>query len=217
MSVSADGKKLLVRQGSNWKVIDTKRPNDKSAKRLTVSLKMKLNRKAEWNQMFEEAWRYERDYFYDPDMHGRDWNVVYERYAPLVPFIKHRADLTYVLDQVNGELSVGHSFVFGGDYPRTESSTVGLLGADLAKKDGRWMIKRIYTSESWNPGLNGPLDQAGMKIKEGNYIVGVNGKELTATDNPYAFFDGTSGKQTILHINKKAEFKGAWKETVKPS
>ncbi len=85
--------------------------------RSRLALKMLLDRSEEWKQIFEEAWRYERDYFYDPGMHGRDWNEVYERYAPLIPYVRHRADLTYILDQMNGELSVGHSFVFGGDLP----------------------------------------------------------------------------------------------------
>lgn len=216
VSVSADGKKMLARVGASWKIFDTNKSNGKSAESLKVSLNMNLDYKAEWNQMFEEAWRYERDYFYDPNMHGRDWKVVYERYAPLIPFVKHRSDLNYILDQVNGELSVGHSFVRGGDFPSVGRSVVGLLGADFVPDNGRWMIKRIYTTESWNPGLTGPLDQAGMKIKEGYYIVGVNGKELTANDNPFRFFDGTLGKQTVLHINKTAEFKDSWKEIVKP-
>ena len=214
--ISADGKKMIGRVKGSWKVMNTNRPNDKDGKRLKISLSMHLDREAEWKQMFEEAWRYQRDYFYDPAMHGRDWNVVYERYAPLVPFIKHRGDLNYVLDQMNGELSVGHSFVFGGDFPRTERASVGLLGADLEKDNGKWKIKRIYTSESWNPGLNGPLDQPGLKIKEGYYIVGVNGKEMSANDNPFMFLDGTSGRQTVLHINKTVDFKGSWKAVVKP-
>ena len=141
---------------------------------------MKLNREQEWNQMFEDAWRYERDYFYDPNMHGRDWNVVHDRYAPLVPFVKHRTDLTYILDQVNGELSVGHSFVFGGDFPEGDRSQVGLLGVDLIVENGRWKISRIYTAESWNPGLTSPLDRPDLKVKEGHYLVGINGEELSA-------------------------------------
>ena len=215
-TVSANGKQMLANINGNWKIIETSQPNAKDSKSLKVNLQMKLDRMAEWKQMFNEAWRYERDYFYDPNMHGRNWNVVYERYAPLVPFIKHRADLTYVLDQVNGELSVGHSFVFGGDFPKVETSSVGLLGADLIIENNRWKIQRIYTTESWNPELSSPLDQPGTKIQEGYYIVGINGKEITAKDNPFEFLDGTVGKQTILHLNKKAEFEGSWKETVKP-
>ena len=216
ISVSANGKKMLAQVNGSWKVMDTGGANGKDGKSLKVDLQMNLNKSSEWTQMFEEAWRYERDYFYDPNMHGRDWNVVYERYAPLVPYIKHRADLTYILDQVNGELSVGHSFVFGGDYPDVDNSKVGLLGVDLEAKSNRWQIKRIYTTESWNPGLSSPLDQPGINIKEGYYIVGINGKPLTANDNPFKSLDGTLGKQTTLHINDKPEFTGAWEEIIEP-
>lgn len=216
VSVSADGKKMLAKAGSSWKIMDTSKPSGKDGETLKVSLKMKLDRSKEWKQMFEETWRYEHDYFYAPNMHGRDWDVVYKRYAPLVPFIKHRTDLTYILDQVNGELSVGHSFVRGGDYPKTESNSVGLLGADLVQAKNHWKIQRIYTTESWNPELSSPLEEPGLKVAEGNYLVGINGEELTADDNPYRFLDGTSGVQTVLHINSKPEFKGAWEITVKP-
>ncbi len=216
LSISDDGKKILARSGPHWKIIDASRPNDKGAKSMSIRLEMKLDRKAEWKQMFEEAWRYERDYFYDSNMHGRNWNEVYKRYAPLVQHAKHRADLHYIINQMNGEMSVGHSYVFGGDYPNTETNTVGLLGTDLEVKDKHWMIKRIYTTESWNPDLTGPLDQPGLNIKEGYYIVGINGKELTADDNFYQFLDGTLDKQTILHLNKEPKFEGSWKETVKP-
>ncbi|MBU2920927.1 PDZ domain-containing protein [Winogradskyella psychrotolerans] len=216
VSVTTNGEHMLAQINGDWQVISTSGSDAKGGKRLKVNLQMKLDRSAEWEQMFEEAWRYERDYFYDPNMHGRDWNVVYKRYAPLVPFIKHRTDLYYILDQVNGELSVGHSFVFGGDYPDVERSTTGLLGADLTLDKGHWKIDRIYTTESWNPGLTGPLDAPGLNIKEGQYIVGINGNEIKAGDNFYKYLDGTSGKQTLLHINDKPEFKGHWTEIVEP-
>ena len=216
VSVTTNGEHMLAQINGDWQVISTSGSDAKGGKRLKVNLQMKLDRSAEWEQMFEEAWRYERDYFYDPNMHGRDWNVVYKRYAPLVPFIKHRTDLYYILDQVNGELSVGHSFVFGGDYPDVERSTIGLLGADLTLDKGHWKIDRIYTTESWNPGLTGPLDAPGLNIKEGQYIVGINGNEIKAGDNFYKYLDGTSGKQTLLHINDKPEFKGHWTEIVEP-
>ena len=215
-SVSSDGKKMIARISGSWKVMDTSKPNGKDGDNLKVDLRIKLNRSQEWNQIFEETWRYERDYFYDPNMHGRDWDEVYKKYSPLVPFIRHRADLTYILDQVNGELSVGHSFVSGGDYPDVESSRVGLLGADLEAEKGRWKIKRIYTTESWNPGLSSPLEEPGLKIKTGDYIVGINGKELKADDNPFQMLDGTVGVQTVLHINSKPEFENAEKVIVKP-
>jgi tricorn protease len=214
--VTPNGEHLLARFGGAWKVAQTSGSNAKGAKQLTVNLQMKLDRSKEWEQIFEETIRYEKDYFYDPNLHGRNWDTVYKRYKPLIPYVKHRADLTYIIDQINGELSVGHSFVGGGDYPETERNRVGLLGADLSVDNSRWKINRIYTTESWNPGLNGPLDSPGLNIKEGYYIVGVNGKELKGTDNIYQFLDGTVNKQTIIHINDKPSFKDHWTEIVKP-
>lgn len=216
VSVSSDGNKMLAKIGSDWKIMAAGSASGSDGKSVKIALKTKLDRSEEWKQIFEEAWRYEKDYFYDPGMHGRDWDEVYRKYSPLVPFVKHRADLTYILDQMNGELSVGHSFVFGGDYPEVEKPSVGLLGADLISENKRWKIKRIYTTESWNPDLSGPLDRPGAKIEEGYYLVGINGKELTDADDPFQFLDGTLDVQTTLHINKNPDFTGSWQEVVKP-
>jgi tricorn protease len=216
ISLSADGKKMLYRQNGKWRVVDTAEPPGDNGETLNVTLRMHLDRMVEWRQMFEEAWRYERDYFYDPNMHGRDWNKVHDRYAPLIPFIRHRTDLTYVLDQMNGELSVGHSFVFGGDYPAVDTSRVGLLGADLEVENGYWRIKRIYTSESWNPQLKAPLSQPGLKVKEGDYLFGIDGVQLTAADDPYRLLDGTADRQTVLHVSEQPEFEAAEEIVVQP-
>ncbi|MBN4075720.1 PD40 domain-containing protein, partial [Gammaproteobacteria bacterium AH-315-E17] len=222
VSVSADGNSLLVNKANAWQIIDAGSErgyigeNANGATNIEVNLTMRLDREAEWKQMFDEAWRYERDYFYDPNMHGRDWDDVYRRYAPLVPFIKHRSALSYILDQVNGEMSVGHSFVRGGDYPEVEESTTGLLGVDLIIERNRWKIERIYTSESWNPELTGPLDQPGLNIQEGYYLVGINGRELSANENPYVLLEGTADQQTVLHVNDSPNFENAWQETVVP-
>ncbi len=216
VSVSADGNKILAKVNNDWKLMNATSASGKDGTSVKMNLNMRLNRIEEWAQIFDEAWRYQRDYFYDPGMHGRDWNEVYARYAPLVPFIKHRSDLNYVLDQMNGELSVGHSFVFGGDFPDVDKSAIGMLGADLIADENRWKISRIYTTESWNPELSSPLDRPGIKIQEGYYLVGINGKELKASDDPYQFLDGTVDIQTTLHINKTPDFAGAWQEIVKP-
>jgi len=216
VSVSSDGNKILAKIGSDWKIMNTSAATGSDGKTVKIALKTKLDRSEEWKQIFEEAWRYEKDYFYDPGMHGRNWDEVYQKYSPLIPFVKHRTDLTYILDQMNGELSVGHSFVFGGDYPEVEKPSVGLLGADLVPDNKHWKIKRIYTTESWNPELSGPLDRPGAKIEEGYYLVGINGRELTDADDPYQFLDGTLDVQTTLHINKTPDFTGSWQEVVKP-
>ncbi|PPK88590.1 tricorn protease [Neolewinella xylanilytica] len=215
-AVSSDGKKILFQSGGGWKIADTGGENGKSGETVTPELTMKLDRLAEWKQIFEEAYRYERDYFYDPNLHGRDWKEVYERYAPLVPYIRHRDDLTYLLDQLGGELSVGHSFVSSGDTPDTEDAKVGLLGADLAAVNGHWRIQRIYTTETWNPGLSSPLDRPGLDVRVGTYLVGINGQALTAEDNPYRFLDGTQGKQTVLHLNDRPAFAGNRQVIVEP-
>jgi tricorn protease len=214
--VSADGEKILLQSGSSYRVVSTSKPPSASEGSVTVNLRMELNRAQEWKQIFDDAWRYERDYFYDPNMHGRDWNEVYDRYAPLVPYIKHRSDLTYILDQMNGELSVGHSFVFGGDYPAVDENQVGLLGADLMLNEGKWKISRIFTTESWNPGLVAPLATPELKVNEGDFILAIDDVKLTENEDPYSLLDGKSKKQTVLLINNKASEEGAWKITISP-
>jgi tricorn protease len=214
--VSSDGEKLLYRSGESWVVTGTDSPPEEGKGQLNLSLSMQLDRRAEWRQMFDESWRYMRDFFYDPSMHGRDWTDVRERYRPLLPWINHRSDLNYVMDMINGEMSVGHSFVFGGDMPAVESTATGLLGADLKPHKGRWLIDRIYTFESWNPDLQAPLDRPGLKAAVGHYLLGINGKELSAKDDPYRLLGGTVGKQTVVHLNDKPSMDGAWTATVEP-
>jgi tricorn protease len=136
-------------------------------------------------------------------MHGRDWNEVWQEYSPLMPYIRHRADLTYLLDQLGGEVSVGHSFVFGGDFPDVNAPLAGVLGVDLIAADGRWKIKRIYTTESWNPGVVAPLAQPNLKVQEGDYILAINGQPLTTDKDPYELLNGTAKVQTTMLINNK--------------
>jgi tricorn protease len=177
---------------------------------------MQLNRLEEFKQILTEAWRYERDYFYDKNLHGRDWQEVYDYYIPLAPYIKHRSDLTYVLDQIGGELSVGHSFVGGGDFPAIDKNTASGLGADLIQNNGCWQIKRIYNTESWNPSLSAPLAQPDLKIEEGNYILAIDEKSLTADMDPYQLLNGKANLQTTLLVNNKASEEGAWTIKVSP-
>lgn len=216
VSVSNDGEKMLFRTGRQWRVVSTAKPPEATGGNLQVTLRMQLDRREEWRQIFDEGWRYERDFFYDSAMHGNDWSAVRRRYQPLVEHIRHRDDLNYVLDQVNGELSVGHSFVAGGDYPDVDTVRVGLLGADLSANSGRWRITRIYTFESWNPGLAAPLDRPGMRVAVGNYLIAIDGVELTAAQDPYRALDGTAGRQTVLQLNDRPTADGAWTEVVEP-
>ena len=215
-ATSADGKKLLYRQGEQWFVVGTDAAPKAGDGRLAVALQARLDPAQEWRQIFEEAWRIERDYFYAPNLHGADWNAVHARYASLVPFVRHRADLTYILDQLGGELSVGHSFTGGGDLPVTDSLRVGLLGADLVPDGGRWKLARIFTSESWNPDLRAPLDAPGVKAANGDFLLAINGVELTARDDPWRLLDGTAERQTVLRLNSRPTSDGSWTVTVVP-
>ncbi|HMH23742.1 MAG TPA: PDZ domain-containing protein [Puia sp.] len=217
VSVSSNGEKLLYKSGGSWRVVSTAKPPGATEGVVPMTLRMELNRLEEWKQIYTEAWRYERDYFYDPGLHGRDWQEVWEYYSPLIPYIRHRSDLTYLLDQLGGELSVGHSFVFGGDFPALDTSRVGVLGADLVQKEGRWQIKRIYTTESWNPGLLAPLDQPSLKVQEGDYLLAIDGKELTADKDPYELLNGKARMQTQLLVNNKPSSEGAWTIRIEPA
>jgi tricorn protease len=215
-SISADGKKLLYQSAGQWTVTATETPPRAGEGRIQVALQAEVNPAVEWRQIFDEAWRMEKDFFYDPGLHGADWNAVYARYSPLIPYVRHRSDLTYILDQVGGELSVGHSFVGGGDLPQVDSTRTGLLGADLIPEGDRWKIQRIYTGESWNPELRAPLDAPGLRLRNGYYILEVNGAELRAADNPWRLLDGTAERQTVLRVNERPVLDGSWTVTVVP-
>jgi len=227
ISASRDGKKLMWQQGAppnaTWVIAGTDAPprSGEGAARpgegpLRVALGAQIDPALEWKQIFDEAWRMERDFFYAPNLHGADWTAVRARYEPLIPYVKHRSDLTYILDMLGGELSVGHSFVGGGDNPQVDSSRVGALGADLVADGDRWRIARIYTSESWNPGLRAPLDAPGVKARVGDYVLEVNGEPLTTRDEPWKALDGTAERQTVLRLSERANGEGAWNVTVVP-
>jgi len=215
-ALSQDGNKLLYQSGSTWGVVPTAKPANVGDGKINTDIKMKLNPHKEWQQIYEEAWRFERDYFYVENLHGADWDAIYDKYEPWVDYVRHRSDLTYILDIMGGELSVGHSFTGGGDEPDVEQVDIGMLGADLTIEDNRYRIERIYDGENWNPDLRAPLRAPGLDVSEGDYILRVDGEPLTADMNPYQLFEGTAGRQTVLHVNDEPELDGARKVTVVP-
>jgi len=187
------------------------------AGRLTATLRMYLDPKEEFKQIFYEGWRNQRDYLYVPNMHGADWPRLKEVYGQWLPSAMHRADLNYLLDLMGSEIAIGHSYVRGGDMPSVPASRGGLLGADFSIESGRYKITRIYDNESWNPDLHAPLAEPGLDVAVGDYIVAINGEELRAPDNIYRLLDGTANMQTVLSVNKTPQMEGAHQITVVPT
>jgi len=215
-SISADGKKLLYRSGTTWGVVATSGTPKVGDGRLEIALKMKLEPREEWRQIFREGWRYERDFFYARNLHGADWSAVWKMYEPWVAHVGHRSDLTYLLDLVGGELSVGHSFSNDPPLRDSEILKVGMLGADFEESRGFYRLARIYTGESWNPDLRAPLAAPGQNVREGDYLLEVNGRELKSPTSPYSLLEGTAGKQTRIRVNDRPVLEGSRVVTVLP-
>jgi tricorn protease len=234
-SVSADGHKLVYRaaaagggggrgRGGDGPaapalfLVDADRTVPTAgAGRLNATLRMYLDPKEEFKQIFYEGWRNQRDYLYVPNMHAADWPRMKEVYGQWLPSAMHRADLNYLLDLMGSEISIGHSYVRGGDMPSVPASRGGLLGADFAIDSGRYKITRIYDNESWNPDLHAPLAEPGLAVAVGDYIVAINGEELRAPDNIYRLLDGAANMQTVLSVNKTPQMDGARQITVVPT
>jgi len=220
-SLSGDRKRLLYQAGAtNWGMVPTDRPTPVRVGDGPINvagLEMRVDPRAEWQQIFRETWRIQREYFYDPKFHGNDWQAIYDKYLPFLPYVGHRADLGYLIAQVGGELTVGHSYLQGaGDVPGEDPVSVGLLGADFAIENGRYRIKRLFTGENWNPELRAPLSAPGIKVNEGDYLLEVNGRPLTSSTNVYSMFEGTAGRQTLVRVGKDPSGQGSRLVTVIP-
>ena len=183
-----------------------------------ASLEMRIDPRAEWNQMFDEAWRQERDFFFEASMNGVDWAKERERYAPLLPDVADRYDLNYLIGEMVAELSNSHTYVGGGDYPNLHPVNLGLLGADyeLDAASGLYRIKKIYAGENWDAGLRSPLTEPGVVVKEGDYLIAVNGRDLKAPQAPSELFVNTAGQNVTLTVNSQPTAAGAHTVVVKP-
>lgn len=198
-ALAAGGKHLLVRTARTWEIrsLDGKQKNVLAID----AVKVKRDPAAEWRQILREAWRLHRDFFYDTNMHGVDWPAMWTRWSALLPHVRHRAELTVLLEEMVGELACGHAYVSGGDLPRARPEVpVGLLGADLVPDQGRWRIAKIYRGQSWNPGLRAPLVGPGLDIKEGDLLMAVNGEELRASQNLFQAFENLAEQRVELTI-----------------
>lgn len=180
------------------------------------SMEVRVDPRVEWKQMYHEAFRLERDFFYDPGFHGLDLAGTEKKYEVFLPGLASRSELNYIFEEVMGNLTVGHLFVFGGDVPEVRRIPVGLLGVDYKVENGRYRFARLYDGENWNPDLRAPLTQPGVNVVEGEYLLAVNGREVRDTDEVYSFFEETAGKSTLLRVGPNPDGKGAREVTVVP-
>jgi tricorn protease len=225
--ITRDGKKMLVKIDKDYAVIDLPKDkietkDEKAGKDYKLKLEgldMRLDRHAEWNQIYFECWRQMRDFFYAPNMHGVDWKAMRDKYAALVPFVNHRNDLTYLVGELIGELNTGHTYVAGGERPETPRIKLGLLGAEFSREPASraYRIERILPGENWNKQTRSPLREIGLNVKEGDYLLAINGVPVSTLPNPYDALIGTADKQVILRVNSKPSDDGARDITVVPT
>jgi tricorn protease len=216
--ISADEKKMLVSRGNTYGIIDLPRgPVDFRPLNLS-GMEMKLDRQAEWKQIFNESWRQMRDFVYDPGLHGVDWPAIKRKYEVLLPHVQHRADLNYVIGEMISELNLGHAYVGGGDVPVLPRVQTGLLGAQLKKhpETKYYQIGKILPGENWVPSKRSPLTELGVDVKEGEYIVGINGTPTNEVSNIYELLVNTVGKPITLKVNNQPNAKGARPVVVTP-
>jgi tricorn protease len=198
--VASGGKDMLVRTAAGFSIVPLA---GKDEKRLDVdSVKVRVEPQAEWKQILREVWRIQRDYFYDPHLHGVDWPAMWERHSAFLSHVHHRGDLNVLIGEMMGELACGHEYVSGGDVPAAPTgASVGLLGADLEAQDGRYKVTRIYRGQNWNPGLRSPLSGPGTDVKVGDFLLAVNGVPLTADREIYSAFENTADTQVELTLS----------------
>jgi tricorn protease len=202
--VSANGKKMLLDAGGgSFAIIDLPSARIDIKDRLNLSqLEVTLDRRAEWNQIYAECWRQMRDFTYDPNLHGLDWDAIRQRYEPLLAHVQHRADLTYLIGEMIGELNVGHAYVGGGDVPQPDRVPVGLLGARIERHpaSGTFVIREILPGQNWDNRLRSPLTEIGVDARAGDYILAVDGQPTTDMLDFYAALINKAGRQVRLTL-----------------
>lgn len=216
--VSANGEKMLFGQtGNRYTIASTVTPMKPGEGVVNVGdMEVYVDPRAEWKQIYNEAWRIQRDFFYDPGLHGLNLAAARARYEPYLNGLASRADLNYLFQEMLGNMAVGHHNAGGGDIPQPTRYTVGLLGADYAIDNGRYRFAKIYDGENWNPGLVAPLTQPGVDVREGEYLLSVNGRDVRSTDNLYSFFQATAGRQVIIRVGTDPSGSGSRQVTVVP-
>ena len=213
--ISADEKKGLVAKQNSFSVVDIA-PDQKLDKKLSTNqLEMTVVPREEWKQIFTDVWRLQRDFFYDKNMHGVDWNAMKKQYGELIDNAVTRGDVNYIIGELISELNASHTYRGGGDDETPLQRKVGYLGVDWELNNGAYKIKRIVNGASWDTEVRSPLLESGLKVKAGDYVLAVNGVAMDVTKDPWSAFEGLADKTIELTINDKPSFDGAWNIIVK--
>ncbi len=213
--ISADEKKILVVKQNSFSVVDIA-PDQKMDKKLpTNQLEMTVKPREEWKQIFSDVWRLQRDFFYDKNMHGVDWGAMKKQYGELIDNAVTRGDVNYIIGELISELNASHTYRGGGDDETPLQRQVGYLGVDWELNSSAYKIKRIVTGAPWDTEVRSPLLASGVKVKEGNYVLAVNGVLIDVTKDPWSAFEGLADKTIELTVNDKPSIDGAWNIIVK--
>jgi tricorn protease len=210
---------MIVGSENSYAIIDLPQGKIEIKDRLKLSdMKVWLDRKAEWTQIFNESWRQMRDFLFAPNMHGVDWPKMKKTYEQLLPFVNHRYDLTYIIGEMIGELNIGHAYVGGGDAPKPERVQLGLLGAKLERDPSSkfYRIREIFPGQNWDKSLRSPLTEIGVNVKAGEYIVAVDGMPVDGMTDIYAALVNKADKQVTLRVNSSPKADGARDVVVVP-
>lgn len=217
--LSFDGTHIIYKKGNSMGIIEADDEDSKGEALKLANLKMKIDPLREWLQIFNEAWRLERDFYYDASMKGLDWAAMKKKYKPLIKRASCRQDVRYIIGELIGELSTSHTYIFGGDRQRSAKRVnIGMLGADYEAdtKNKRYRFKKIYRVPDWSRRVIPPLHGPGIHVEPGDYLLAVNGEPMTTERNLYSYFQDLAGKQVTLRINNKPSDIGAREFTVKP-
>jgi len=218
--ISADRKKMLVAAEGKYAILDLPKGKFEMKDELDLSgMEVQLDKRAEWKQIFNECWRQMRDFFHVPNMNGVDWAAMKARYEQLLPYVNHRADLTYVIGEMISELNIGHAYVGGGECPQPERIPMGLLGAELTRdaQTGYYKIAKILRGENWEKDERSPLTEIGVDANEGDFILAVDGRSTADVKNLYELLVNKANKQVTLKLNSKPELEGSHETIVVPT
>ncbi|MGM0620008.1 MAG: S41 family peptidase [Bacteroidota bacterium] len=217
--VSADGKTMLYRSGSDFGITAIKPGSKPGDGKLNLeNMDMKIDPVKEWNQIYNDGWRIFRDYFYVENLHGVDWDEIKNNYSKLLPYVGHRADLDYILSEMVSESNTGHAYVNYGDFDNPERVEGGLLGARLETDSdaGRFRIAEIYPGENWNDSRRSPLTEVGVDVNEGDYLISLNGQEIKTGENPYRFLENSANELMEITVSVNADGSNARTSLIKP-